>query len=70
MDECLPSAQVVIQGSPDGVPHQAPHGEFASLSAYVSTSLCVSLMKKYINLKKKITKLDSKLRTSVHKNHL
>ena len=40
--ERLPLAQVVILGSSDRVPHQAPHGESASPSAYVSASLCLS----------------------------
>ena len=34
-------AQVVILGSWDWVPHRAPCGEPASLSAYVSASLCL-----------------------------
>ena len=42
--EHLPLAQVVIPGSWDLVPHQAPSGEPASLSAYVSAYLSVSLM--------------------------
>ena len=44
--ECLPLAQVVIPGSWDRVLHQAPRMEPASTSAYVSASLCVSLMNK------------------------
>ena len=42
LSDCLPSAQVVILGSWNGIPHQA------SPSAYVSASLslCVSLMNK------------------------
>ena len=44
--ECLPSAQVVSPGSWDRVPHRAPCMEPASPSAYVSASLCVSLMNK------------------------
>ena len=48
--ERLPSAQVVILGSWDRVPHQAPCREPASpsacVSASVSASLCVSLMNK------------------------
>ena len=44
--EHLPSAQGVILGFRDQVPHQAPFGEPASPSAYVSASLCVSLMNK------------------------
>ena len=40
--ECLPLAQVVIPGSWDRVPHQAPCREPASPSACVSASLCVS----------------------------
>ena len=43
----LPSAQGVILGSWDQVPHQAPHREPASPSACVSASLCVS--HEYIN---------------------
>ena len=44
--EHLPSAQVMILESWDRVPHQAPHREPASPSAYVSPSLSVSLMSK------------------------
>ena len=44
--EHLPLAWVVIPGSWDRVPHQAPSGEPASPSACVSASLCVSLMNK------------------------
>ena len=44
--EHLPSAQGVILGSWDQVPHQTPCMEPASPSAYVSASLCVSLMNK------------------------
>ena len=44
--QCLPSAQGMIPGSWDQIPHQAPHREPASPSAYVSVSLCVSLMNK------------------------
>ena len=44
--EHLPLAQVVILGSWDRVLHQAPCREPASLSAYISASLCVSLMNK------------------------
>ena len=44
--ERLPSAQVVIPGPWDQVPHQAPHREPASPSTYVSASLCASLMNK------------------------
>ena len=40
--EHLPSAQVVTLGSQDQVPHRASYMEPASLSAYVSASLCVS----------------------------
>ena len=40
--ERLPLAQGVILGFWDRVPHQAPCMESASLSAYVSASLCVS----------------------------
>ena len=40
--EHLPSAQSVILGSRDRVPHQAPCVEPASPSACVSASLCVS----------------------------
>ena len=50
---CLP-AQGVIPGSWDRVLHRALHREPASPSAYVSASLCVSLMNKQIkSLKKK-----------------
>ena len=45
--ESLPLAQFMIPGSWDRVPHQAPLEEPASPSAYVSASLCVSLMNKY-----------------------
>ena len=44
--ECLPLALVVIPGSWDRVPYQAPCREPASPSAYVSASLCVFLMNK------------------------
>ena len=44
--ECLALAQGMIPGSWDQVPQQAPCGEPASLSAYVSASLSVSLMNK------------------------
>ena len=44
--ERLPLAQVMIPGSWDQVLHQGPCGEPASPSAYVSASLCVSLMNK------------------------
>ena len=44
--ERLPLAQVVIPGSWDQVLHQAPQREPASPSAYVSGSLCVSLINK------------------------
>ena len=44
--ECLPSAQVVIPGSWDRVPHRAPCKEPPSPSACVSASVCVSLMNK------------------------
>ena len=37
--EHLPSAQSVILGFWNRVPHQAPHGESASPSAYVCLSL-------------------------------
>ena len=40
--ERLPSAQGVIPGSWDRVPHRAPCKEPASPSACVSASLCVS----------------------------
>ena len=42
----LPLAQVMIPGSWDLVPHWALCREPASPSAYVSASLCVSLMNK------------------------
>ena len=42
--ERLPLAQVAISGSWDQVPHQAPHREPASPSAWVSASYSVSLM--------------------------
>ena len=42
--EHLPSAQGVIPGSWDRVPHQAPSRKPASPSTYVSASLCVSPM--------------------------
>ena len=45
-DEHLPSAQGMIPGPWDRVPHQAPCMEPASLSARVSASLSVSLMNK------------------------
>ena len=44
--KCCPLAQVMILESWDQVPHQAPHREPASPSAYVSASLGVSLMNK------------------------
>ena len=44
--EHLPSAQAMILGSWDQVPHQAHLREPASPSDYVSASLCVSLMNK------------------------
>ena len=40
--EHLPLAQVVIPGSWDRVPYQAPHRKPASPSACVSSSVCVS----------------------------
>ena len=40
--ECLPLAQVFISGSMDRVLYQAPFGDPASPSTYVSTSLSVS----------------------------
>ena len=40
--ECLPSALVIIPGSWDRVPHQAPCRKPAFPSACVSPSLCVS----------------------------
>ena len=42
----LPSAQGVILGSWDQVPHWAPLKESSAPSAYVSASLSVSLMNK------------------------
>ena len=50
--ECLPLAQVMILEAWDRVLLQTFHREPASPSAYVSASLCVSLMNK-LNLKKK-----------------
>ena len=47
MVEHLPLAQVVIPGSWDRVPYQAPRRKPASPSAYVSAPLCVS--HEYIN---------------------
>ena len=44
--EHLPSAQGVIPGSWNRVPHWAPHGGSASSSAYVSASLSTSFMNK------------------------
>ena len=43
---CLPSAQGVIPGSWDRVPHWAPCREPTSPPAYVSASLSVSFMNK------------------------
>ena len=48
-----PLAQVLIPVSWDWVLHQAPHGQPASPSAYVSASLSVSLMNKYTKSFKK-----------------
>ena len=45
--EHLSLAQVMIPGYWDRVLHQALHRKPASPSAYVSASLCVSLMNKY-----------------------
>ena len=50
----LPSAQVMIPGSWDPVPHQAPCRELL-LALSVSVAFSVSLMNKYINNLKKIT---------------
>ena len=44
--ECVPLAQVMILGSWDQFPHQAPLRKPASPSAYVSASFCVPLMNK------------------------
>ena len=44
--EHLPSAQGLILESQDQVPHRAPCIALASPSAYVSASLCVSVMNK------------------------
>ena len=44
--EHLPLAQGMILETQDQVPHRAPCVEPASPSAYVSASLCVSLMNK------------------------
>ena len=38
----LPLGQVMIPGSWDQVPHQAPHRETDSPSAFISASLCLS----------------------------
>ena len=51
--EHLPLAQAVIPGSWDRVRHPVPRREPASPSAYVSASLCVSLMNKKQNKTKK-----------------
>ena len=59
MVEGLRSAQAVIPGSWDQVPHQASCGERASPSAYVSASLSVFFMNKYIkSLKERERKRD------------
>ena len=44
--EHVPSAQGVILGSQDRVPHQAPFGEPASHSMFLPLLLCVILMNK------------------------
>ena len=44
--ECLPLAQGVILELWNQVPHRAPCKEPASSSAYVSATLCISLMNK------------------------
>ena len=54
--ERLPSAQVMIPGSWDRVPHRGPCREPASPSTCVSASLCVSPMNKYIKSKKNLKK--------------
>ena len=54
--ECLPSAQGVVLGSQDRVPHQAPYEKPASPSACVSASLSVSLIKKINKFLKKTNK--------------
>ena len=51
--EHLPSAQGMIPGSRDRVPHRAPCMEPASPSACVSASLSGSLMNKYIKSSQK-----------------
>ena len=48
----LPLSQGVILEFWDRVPHRAPCMEPASTSAYVSASLCVSLMNKEVKSKK------------------
>ena len=48
--ERLPLAQVMIPGFWNGVLHWAPHREPAFPSAYVSASLSVFFMKKYIKI--------------------
>ena len=60
--EHLPSAQVMIPGSWDRVPHGDPCRESASPSAYVSASLCVCLswinkiLKKFLRVTLRIKK--------------
>ena len=44
--ECLPLDQAMVLESWDRVPHWVPHREPASLSAFVSASLSMSLMNK------------------------
>ena len=48
--EHLPSTQIMIPGSWDGVPSQGPHRKPASPPAYVSASLSVSLINKQTNI--------------------
>ena len=72
MVEHLPSAQVVIPGSWDGVLNQAPHREPASPSACVSASLSVCVSHEQINriFKKKIQLgVQMKERENIHNSN-